>query len=877
MHRMTMFRFATVLGVFGLFLFVAGLTPHQVRAVAGDGATSNIRLLDTDEDGYPNRITFDIANPNGETWTRTGASPYGLSVTQGGAAITISSVTLTTAATANPVGIQVDLDTGDADLVQNTDGVNDSPIELIYTQQTGDQTCTTCLTDTVDEELNTMATGDSGATNTETDHMNPVLTAARVTLSSTVGLDFNTIALDYTERMFISLDGDGGVDLSRAGTLLGASTATVGAMTTARTLAGLGSWGAGSGGDLVTSGATVNEVVTEVGQNSVDVIMNFSSAGYFSAGSVAPTTATFTPVANALILFDAAGNAQTTNPVTMSVTAGWDVTAPTVANTYSCDPSLTGKIQRMQVNFSEEIFDSALAVGILEADNDTTNDGTGEETAASLSTETGGCDGAANDTDTNDEKMRFDVTTGIAGTDLAYFNYTGNTSNFVRDGAGNRLVNGAALGTENDKAVPLLSASTPVDGATSVSRSGSIVLTFTEPMDTGSFSGSLSSFSGTFTSAWASGSNGSNSVLTLSHAAQFVSGSHTYTIAAAPDVSANAFGGATSTADEPFSFRVRAASSSSGSSSGSVTSTTPTITLDDVSPAPVGGEEETLAWTIGGSGARTIHLDYSLDEGDTYIDIIDNLSTTETSYVWTVPVVLTADAIVRARVLDSGKAVIATDTTEPFAIVMLASSSTDAEDEETDTETDSDTSCPLATSADFTKDAWGNRWANDADEQGVSPFDGSTENISSVVCGWFVRGEHYATVYYLAADGTRRAFWNAATFLTYGGDWSDVVWVTDATLATMRLGQPMLPKAGTVFVKTPSSPSVYWVTDDGSGPVLHNIRSEEDARSAFGSAWADSVIDLDASQFTHYTHGDDFDPSESVDVSAMRSRSSLFE
>lgn len=44
-------------------------TPNETKAAAGDGATSGITLLDTNANGKIDRITFNIANPNGETWT----------------------------------------------------------------------------------------------------------------------------------------------------------------------------------------------------------------------------------------------------------------------------------------------------------------------------------------------------------------------------------------------------------------------------------------------------------------------------------------------------------------------------------------------------------------------------------------------------------------------------------------------------------------------------------------------------------------------------------------------------------------------------------------------------------------------------------------
>ncbi|MBD3156779.1 hypothetical protein GF369_03035, partial [Candidatus Peregrinibacteria bacterium] len=143
----------------------------SVLAAAGDGASSNIQLFDTDNNGIIDQITFDIANPNGETWSLNGASPYGLSATQGGSALTISSVTIPGSVTANPVTVQVDL--SETGMTTDTDGVNANAIELSYTQ--AGYGATPNIQDSVDEELNPIASGDTGATDTEIDAAPPII------------------------------------------------------------------------------------------------------------------------------------------------------------------------------------------------------------------------------------------------------------------------------------------------------------------------------------------------------------------------------------------------------------------------------------------------------------------------------------------------------------------------------------------------------------------------------------------------------------------------------------------------------------------------------------------------------------------------------
>lgn len=230
-------------------MLVASFIPGtSVLAAAGDGASSNIQLFDTDNNGVIDQITFDIANPNGETWSLNGASPYGLSATQGGSALTISSVTIPGSATANPVTVQVDLN--EAGMTTDTDGVNANAIELIYTQ--AGYGSTPNIQDSVDEELNAIATGDTGATDTEADAAPPVIIGLEYYSSGSNGtvdridVDFSeTVTWNYgtlqqfaiTNNGLTGLDSDGQPDSAS-----GSGTSTITLTTSGTTnLTGVGS------------------------------------------------------------------------------------------------------------------------------------------------------------------------------------------------------------------------------------------------------------------------------------------------------------------------------------------------------------------------------------------------------------------------------------------------------------------------------------------------------------------------------------------------------------------------------------------------------------------------------------------------------------
>ena len=171
----------------------------KAQAVVGDGATSNIQLFDTNTNGKIDNISFEIANPNNETWSLAGVAPYGLSVTDGGLDVTITSVVRSSiTAFSNPITIQISLNEEDTDLSVDTSA---SAVELVYTQVTGDQTCTNCIRDNTDEEMNTIATGDgSGAVNTENDSAVPVIVTGVYSDSSSNGT-VDQVVLTYSEAV----------------------------------------------------------------------------------------------------------------------------------------------------------------------------------------------------------------------------------------------------------------------------------------------------------------------------------------------------------------------------------------------------------------------------------------------------------------------------------------------------------------------------------------------------------------------------------------------------------------------------------------------------------------------------------------------------
>jgi hypothetical protein len=162
--------------------------------------------------------------------------------------------------------------------------------------------------------------------------------------------------------------------------------------------------------------------------------------------------------------------------------------------------------------------------------------------------------------------------------------------------------------------------------------------------------------------------------------------------------------------------------------------------------------------------------------------------------------------------------------------------------------------------------------AIDSGETGASPLTGETEEISTVITGQYIRAFGYPTVYYIDENLNRRPFWDSTTFFTYANSWDEVVWVTNATLATLTIGQPMLPAPGVVLVKIQSTPETYAVSTDS---ILRWVPDEQTATTLYGQFWSDYIIDLEPTVFSKFTVGDNMAATDADDLSTMKTREEL--
>ncbi len=179
---------------------------------------------------------------------------------------------------------------------------------------------------------------------------------------------------------------------------------------------------------------------------------------------------------------------------------------------------------------------------------------------------------------------------------------------------------------------------------------------------------------------------------------------------------------------------------------------------------------------------------------------------------------------------------------------------------------------------DLVRDADGRRRAPNSDILGMSPSTKEPELISLVQPGWFVRSFEYPTIYRIGEDGSRQVVWDTTTFFTWKQSWDDVIWVSDATLATLPLRGIVLPQPGKILLKIVSDPRVYALEEGDDGLMsIRWIPSEDVARDLYGERWSDMVVDYDPTLMRNFVRGDMLTSNDMVYPENMLSRNDLMQ
>lgn len=588
--------------------FLPNLSEPNVLA-APSGVTQNIELLDSDTNGQIDTITFEIYNPDNDTWQLTGAAPHGLSVTMDGDDVDIDGVSITSAADANPVIVEIDLLDADPDLERyNTNGVTNDPIELIYTQQTGDQTCTICIQDGVAVEMNTIATGDTFDADTEQDAAAPVpYILSYYDTDDDARID--EIQLFFTEAAVeSSVLSANDVVFTDVGDFTGAAFGT-------------------NTDDLINSGSTFITIplgteATAQDTNEPSLEVDFQ---------------------NGFLLEDASGN-------TLSAPHTYDgliqdYASPQILDFEYQDDDADGRIDEIAVTYSEAIGSNSVVTAgnfvfenggdFLEVDfgSDTTD--LAEGPALDMHVITLGTEAANIDTRDDSGQLEISIDSMVVRGLSALDEHT-------LDGA-------QTLATYSDGADVVVADTNPNANGTLRPLDKSITVTFSEEMDTTTIDElaevDVSPDPGGV--AFSTSTDGSGrTVLTIAHD-EFADDA---TVTVTVDAAAEALDGSTIGSDYVLDFTAKERSSGGGGS------TPLTYSVEVTSPNGAetlnAGDQTTITWQLTSNGTTSfVNIYVSYDNGATWNLVAENADNTG-AFNWTVPTVETTEALVKVELSD---------------------------------------------------------------------------------------------------------------------------------------------------------------------------------------------------------------------------------
>jgi hypothetical protein len=257
-----------------------------------------------------------------------------------------------------------------------------------------------------------------------------------------------------------------------------------------------------------------------------------------------------------------------------------------------------------------------------------------------------------------------------------------------------------------------------------------------------------------------------------------------------------------------------------------------------------GGSTYNMFWTTGGRAFSSIRIRLSTDGGETYpTTVVENLINNG-FYAWQVPLLTTTDT---ARLLIEGVdqgAVVAKAVSPAFRLEGTAPIAPPV--------TETPTPAPAAPAYDF--DPAAETAAASSVDDGVG-YVAPAGGLQSGACtpGLRVKGPASPAVYYCGRDGKRHAFPNGRVYASWFPDFVGVVSVTDAQLAGMTLGQPVLYRPGVRLVKLATDPKVYAV---GQGGTLRWVTTEAAASALYGTDWNKMIDDVPDTFFADYMIGE---------------------
>lgn len=609
--------FLRIVFPFTLFFFalIGGLSFGASSALAAvdGGTTSNILLKDTNLNGKIDRLEISVANPSGDTWSVDGALPNGFTVLQhhnlADDAITVSSVSISGSATANPVTLFVNLSEADSDLSQTTDGINEQgAIELVYTQVGGGAGCTNCVKDG-DEELNAMAFGDVDGHNTEVDRAVPLV-----------------LSMIYEDAY------GGGVLLDQPDGKVDRFYVVFTESLDAASTMGAGNFLFTSVGDF--TGAVIGSASEDLAAGGSTFVLNFGTLP--SVKDTKDDSGTLAVSLTGIFsLQDSEGNTYST-PSTVTSTGGSfvDGALPSIKTFTYLDSDNDGKIDSVTLDYTESVTGSSVL-----APNDLVFTSVGDFTGAAFGGST--TDLITGTTTTTTITLGTEATTVDTYDGSGTIAFSSQNAFYLEGVSGtNNSTLGAQLAASFvDGASPVLMSSTPAAGASGVTRTGTVTLNFSEPVTFVSFAYTLSP-SATLVTAPTSGSTATYMLVGTK-----IAGTNMLTVTSATDDTGLPLNASnTIYSGNAFTFGI-----ASGGGLDNITVPTHSITLTSPNSGEtwLAGSVHDITWdseSVNGSAMAYVNISLSTDSGEVWSLLAED-QLNNGRYSWTVPSSLVSSTV----------------------------------------------------------------------------------------------------------------------------------------------------------------------------------------------------------------------------------------
>lgn len=256
-----------------------------------------------------------------------------------------------------------------------------------------------------------------------------------------------------------------------------------------------------------------------------------------------------------------------------------------------------------------------------------------------------------------------------------------------------------------------------------------------------------------------------------------------------------------------------------------------TLTSPNGGETYIGGAVTNVVWTASGPEIVKAELHWSVDGGATW-GLFHAPGNNLLSYVWDVPNTPTTQGKVRVDCLDTNGNVVVSDSSDGVFTINR-----------------SPTLPETPPPAEHTTGIYSRTTAN-----GILPPSAPVDSLVKLPNDGNPATDVDTAVYYVGLDAKRHPFPTAQIYFTWYENFNLVKEIPAATLASIPLGDPILARPGTYWVKIQTDPKTYYV-EPGSFR-LRWVMDEATAVLLGGPNWNRNIIDVDPSYFISYLVGD---------------------